>query len=731
MRQIIWYLALLMLFPLVRSQAKVIRSFGTFAIDTTSEQSVVDPNSGPLIPERQHPSAAIRVRIHINSTFSLQALTSLGCKVLNQTGTSVFLQCKASLIDQIAALPGVERLTVSRALTPHLDSARGQSGLNFVHGTAPSSPLPLPYTGKGVLCGIVDIEFDTHHPAFIDSTGKTRFIALWDQHDSTGANKNRFGYGTIKDQAGLHADPTFAMVEGNHGTHTASTMAGSDWKSGYVGAAPGSMIAAVRYGGSEELPDAISWIFSLADSLKVPCVINLSLGLPYGPHDGTSAIDRLIDSLSGPGRIIVGAIGNDGAIPSHIKFTLAPKDTGRTWIWPTKDTLNDTLIVKSGVDLWGEQGNFFNVMLFVQDNPTGRYLTSTTSISTSRLLTSGTDSIVWKDTLLGTVSIRYNWGWERSAPSNKKPHLSLTTLTHHPRLVLGVGIINNSTSSTVIHGWNLTRQIFHHFNTPGFSQGDSLYSVNEVGGTSKRSITVGGYIGRLAIPLWDSGPKVILDDLVLGNSFYTSSIGPTVDGRIKPDLCAPAWTVVAAVSRMVPRDYPMIILWPDTSTTSGRYGAQTGTSMSAPFVAGIVAIMLEANPKLTPEEAKKILQESAITDAFTGPLQAYSNKWGAGKINALGAMLQLLDIKVQQISREKGRTLPLVQRIGRKISLVSSPYRDTRISVYDMVGRRVFAQPIEPGQSVVLPATIADGWYIARVSTGEAHIDIPVMLFQQ
>jgi len=51
-------------------------------------------------------------------------------------------------------------------------------------------------------------------------------------------------------------------------------------------------------------------------------VANLSLGSQFGPHDGTGTLDLAMSSLSGPGRIIVAAAGNEGNQSIHAEFTI-------------------------------------------------------------------------------------------------------------------------------------------------------------------------------------------------------------------------------------------------------------------------------------------------------------------------------------------------------------------------------------------------------------------------
>ncbi len=73
-----------------------------------------------------------------------------------------------------------------------------------------------------------------------------------------------------------------------------------------------------------------------------------------------------------------------------------------------------------------------------------------------------------------------------------------------------------------------------------------------------------------------------------------SSRGPTADGRIKPDIVAPGYKITAAKS----------------GSTNG-YVEYSGTSMATPFVSGTIALMLQENPSLTPQQVKDILRDTA------------------------------------------------------------------------------------------------------------------------
>lgn len=93
-----------------------------------------------------------------------------------------------------------------------------------------------------------------------------------------------------------------------------------------------------------------------------------------------------------------------------------------------------------------------------------------------------------------------------------------------------------------------------------------------------------------------------------------SSRGPTLDGRVKPDIMGPGEDITSV-----------------GTAGPNAYISYSGTSMATPFVAGVVALMLDANPNLTPNEVKTLLYRSAQDwrgdgrdkDTGAGRLQAY------------------------------------------------------------------------------------------------------------
>src|SRR5262249_34838805 len=72
----------------------------------------------------------------------------------------------------------------------------------------------------------------------------------------------------------------------------------------------------------------------------------------------------------------------------------------------------------------------------------------------------------------------------------------------------------------------------------------------------------------------------------------------------------------------------------DTTTSGGTYGAGSGTSFSAPIVAGVAALVISVNPSLTPAQVTSILEQSA--DDLGSPGRDPSYGWG--RVNAARAV---------------------------------------------------------------------------------------------
>jgi len=115
-----------------------------------------------------------------------------------------------------------------------------------------------------------------------------------------------------------------------------------------------------------------------------------------------------------------------------------------------------------------------------------------------------------------------------------------------------------------------------------------------------------------------------------------SSLGPSyIDSVSKPDLVAPGVGIesLADPGSTLFRARPGARIWGTVATARPPYLTLSGTSMASPVVAATVALMVQANPALTPGAVKAILKQSAESHIDESQLAQ-----GAGFLNARAAV---------------------------------------------------------------------------------------------
>jgi serine protease AprX len=141
-----------------------------------------------------------------------------------------------------------------------------------------------------------------------------------------------------------------------------------------------------------------------------------------------------------------------------------------------------------------------------------------------------------------------------------------------------------------------------------------------------------------------------------------SSRGPTLINRAaKPDLVASGVGTISTIATeaalySIKADY---LVAGSTVLRTKPYLVLSGTSMAAPVVSGTVALMLQANPSLTPNLIKAILQYTAEIYPGYNPLEE-----GAGFLNTLGAVRLA---KFYASAHSAGEAVPIEPIWGRQI----------------------------------------------------------------
>lgn len=562
----------------------------------------------------------------------------LGVTPIAENANTATVRLTLDALQRLAKQQGVEYIQITSGATQMLNLARQEAGTDQIHK---GIDLPQAYTGAGVVVGVVDAGFDYMHAAFRrPADGALRIKRVWEQSATTldGASAPaKYGYGIELNTPELIEKAQGDSDSNSHGTHVAAIAAGSDaYKDGaYVGNAPDADIVLVALdlnaSTNADISNAVQYIFDYADEVGKPCVINLSLGNQDGPHDGTSTFDTMTDAMQGPGRLIVGAAGNHRTDAFHIDHTFATADAAplRTFV---KYKVAPSNSVSGGtIEIWGEKGVDFTVDIAAYSTFNKKDARSTTVYPAE-----GVTDVDFGKYATGTWKVA-----SEVSPLNGKPHVVLTSALTSIRNNYAIALTVTPKTAGRVNIWSdNTYLALESRDIEGFSAPDAASStLCEIGGTGKRILTVGSYTTRNEYTT-NGGQQATLQETV-GDLSSFSSYGPTVDGRMKPNITAPGCFIISAVSN---NDASGNLMYAEYNENFGRYnqyGYMQGTSMASPFVAGIVATWLQAYPQLTPEQLHEIVQNTARKDSFTAT--APDSNWGYGKINALDGLRQCIE----------------------------------------------------------------------------------------
>jgi len=572
--------------------------------------------------------------------------------------------------------------------------------------------MPHGFAGKDVIIGVTDWGFDFTHPVFYDtSLTQYRILRAWDQYRNGGTPPEGFDYGVeiIGKDALLAAqcDTSNVYGYGYHGTHVASIAGGSGGGSRYRGVACEADFLFVTIGISEQaIEDAFRWMYKVAQEEQKRLVINMSWGLYYmGNMDGTGKMANLIDSLSSLGVVFVSSAGNNGDVDFHLGHTFSEEaDTLKSFVF--QGSKNDAYWGQSISMINTANTSFsfgFQIFNFNMD--------SVLEISPFYNTEDGDYSI---DTFLivrGIDTIFYNAFVEKSNQYNNCPQVRFRIKADNKnRTAL---IVAAKTGN--FHAWNLvelTNDVgnwggnFGSGGLEGWTSGDKNHGIGAPSHVES-VITVAAHAAKFT-----NG----VGEVRGGNIANFSCFGPTVDNRAKPDISAPGENIIAALSSFTNRYSGSISSSVIFNGKTYQFIAASGTSMSSPFVAGVAALVLQANPKLSSEQVKEILTQTAYSDEYTE--QHGIMRFGHGKVDAYQAVLKALEtVGVSDFQTENlsftvypNPTFDLVY-----IS-VQADNQPINVQLYDLSGRLLLQKTIYSGANTLDVNNLSAGCYILKLS---------------
>ena len=683
---------------------------------------------------------SIKVFIAFEPGFDPANLEIEGVEVQSVFDKLATANVSRAAIDQLNLMDGVRYIQIASEVQLRNNFGRRDLHVEEVHRA--EGGLKESYTGKGVVVGIIDTGVEFGHHAFYNEDGtELRIRRVWMQNTNSGTPPEGYTYGNELTTESEMLVKAYDTASEYHGSHTMCTAAGGRDKNclgvdgkvtKYYGMAPDADIVFVSFKNSDNttIADGIKYIFDYADEVGKPCVINMSLGAHHGPHDGTSYLDQIIDELSGPGRIIVGACGNEGEARMHCSKTFTEAETSMKTLLTFNPSVSHNY---QYVDIWGTPGSNLKLNMAVFNSLKGQTVNKSNEFNTAV----STDPIIYY-TYLEEVGIEMDAViYGEINPENNAPHIWIQAGITNAGEGRMPGLIIEGDPGATVHMWNEGQHEFSSNNKKGFTNGDNQYTVGEIGGTANSIITVGSYDGRDSL-LFDHGTKYAMMADLVSTEMYTqyrhsvfSSYGPTADGRTVPHILAPGMPVISALNRYAVDANQLVSVNSDyTTDPSGRnyyYVYNMGTSMSAPHVAGIVALMLQANPDLTPAEARQFITETADTWADMGEIP--NNAWGWGRINALECVKRVVAMNGLQSVSDVAVDTDATQVWSENGTLnVSTPAVGATLRVYSLSGMLINETVLNDTFTTIDASKWGHGLFVAEVAAESSRRSFKVSL---
>ena len=608
-------------------------------------------------------SKSVEVFVSYQSPEVLSKLTSIGGKVNGVFDGFSTVSLPSNKIQDATDINGVNLIDVSHNVHLLTDSVANSTGTRMVNE---GIGLQSSFTGKGVILGIIDCGIDFNHRAFLDLDLRNRIKRVYMPHvDSGNPVEGLPGSQYSGDEiSSLRCD-----ANGSHGTHTTG-IAGGSIVGPYRGMAPDAELVVCALGDELSEVNVVNsalYIAQYAAREGKPCVINMSLGNHDGPHDGNGFMARAFDEISQKYQnvIFVLSAGNEGGTRLYLHKSICSDRKLSTML------SNST----SEVDAWSDKSKPFSIQLHLYDSYDETIVYSTDILKADTVITSETNEFFTKASNAGKITISFG-----KNDISGHTHIFLSSdlnLKNQYKL----GLTYQSTDEIDLRVWECTGiSSFQSYNIDGFTSGTDECSVSDMA-TGRYTISVGAYVNRNYHTSYQ-GVSVRDSQYPIGTISSFSSFGEDVNGNMHPFITAPGTAVVSSVNShlSVHSNYAQVVA--DANGRNCYWGSMSGTSMSAPCVAGIVALWQEANPHLTVDQIKNVMALSANRKNITKDIW-----WGNGKIDAYQGIMQILSSRVDENGLSSNDIHMFVN--DNLMTLVSASNDAISATIYSVNGKQV------------------------------------------
>ena len=664
------------------------------------------------------------VFVRTSETLTNEMLVEYGGTLYAQLGDISIITIPLSQVGKLTENPAVLRVEANGRADVTLDTV---SKINNIQPVYQATPQHSAFTGKDIVVGLMDVGFDLTHPTFYSnaSLNEYRIKAFWDQlapRDETSIGKLPVGRAFLTESDILAQGCAIDGKTQGHGTHTAGIAAGSGYDTPYRGVAYESELCLVANAVSSDTAfidaedyylytsatDALGfkYLFDYAEQQGKPCVVSFSEGYTPYMDDDDLLYNDFLERLIGPGRILVASAGNESRALTYIDKPIGKelagaflKTSGKDPLYRLKSNQPVTLTFYAY-----KNGNTPSHQLEIaaDDERWGEVLIDTLFIDsdTVAVVINSYSSSFDQQGSISMVQLHGN-----VALSKMPPITMVVSGKEQQAAIIGsasYALANLDTDQR----WN-DAEVSHNILAPG---------------CLKAPITVGSTTHRIAFKNMEGQwIENIYSNEAAGLWSPFSSAGPTLDGRIKPDVVAPGRNIVAAYSSYYLEAHPTATNYDvahfDVNGRTYPWHVDSGTSMSCPIVAGIIALWLQAKPDLTRDDILGILQRTSRHPEEE--LDYPNNKYGYGEIDAYRGLLDILGITaIKEISLHEPHGVTIWAQDGLlHISFEKEPAQPVNVSIYSTGGACVYQTSVNAKQTAItLPLPIlGKGIYVVQL----------------
>lgn len=659
----------------------------------------------------------IEALVLMNDNWKQQTLEKYQVEIVTEISNNLLVaDIPADVVVPFSEEPDVKYVEFGNEYNVTLDMARPTCNVNKIQDGFRYNGQTIRFDGSGIVTGLMDSGLDPNHPMFLDANGESRVKAAYDFNNKITAT-------TPSEIKTFTSDD----VNSTHGTHVAGIMAGKSYLTGdycttlsptsgplstyngkipFYGIATGSDI--VMTSGTfttSNIAKGAKAVAEYAEKNGQPFVLNISLANNNGPHDGTGLLESTFSEIASKGIVCV-ASGNEGSykIFAGKKFT-STDNTMKTFIAGNKF---------KGIDLWSNDERPLTVTISFYGNGAETPL--------ARITQAGQEAKPadrFSDYMDGNITMR-----SEVNGLNNRFHVSMTGSFTQKAAGLNVMVTVSGAEGQEVYCYGQGQTSFASDGIDGFTDGSCNGSVNGLA-TAKNVIAVGSVTTRNA---WGTFAGVYtyskINDYPVGKVSPFTGYGYRFDETPLPTVCAPGAMIQSSINRyytnrLSSAELSKMCAKVNDGNMTAYWGESNGTSMAAPFMAGTIALWLQADPTLKYDDIVSILKKTSLNPLGYNATEDEKVRWGAGRLDALAGLKEVLARKaagVQGVISDNNEAI-VTMTGNRSINISVASASSITASLFNIQGIQVATAQSDASEITLTADNVPSGVYILKVAT--------------